>query len=120
MSVPLPYWPAAHAVHVLAPVLAPVFVIDPAAQLVQAAQIRAGLVAARKRELFLVSAYFEETRAICTALENQHANAEVDAVAACDNCLAAISAAQLIACRPGPRSDALLHCPTCAVNPNLH
>ena len=92
----------------------------PAAELMLAAQIRSGLVAARKRELFLFSSQLVETQAICTALENQHANAEVDAVAACDNCLAPISAAQLIACRPGPRSDALMHCPACAVNPRLH
>ena len=92
----------------------------PAAELVQAAQVMAGLVAARKRELALVTIYLEDTRAICTDLESQHANQEDGTVAVCGNCLADISTAQLLACRPGPRSDALLHCPTCAVNPNLH
>ena len=92
----------------------------PAAEMMLAAQVRAGLVAARKRELFLVNAQHEEARATYTALEYQHVNRHVEAVAICENCRAAISAAQLIACRPGPRSDALLHCPTCAVNPSLH
>ena len=97
----------------------------PAAEMVQVAQVRAGLIAARKSALALVSQQLLQAREAAMDIERQHslyANASISGleVAKCDNCLADIAPSELLACRPGPRSDALLHCPKCAVDPNLH
>ena len=93
---------------------------EPAATKVQTARAMAGLLAARKRELALVAKDHEEACDTLNQLVRQKIVQDAGALAVCDNCCRNIFAAQLQDCRAGPRSEALLHCPICSVDPNLH
>ena len=93
----------------------------PVALQVQAAQAMAGLLAARKLELDQPTKYHDEACDILAQLARQRDPVQSSgALAVCDNCLKDIFTAQLQDCRAGPRSEALLHCPVCSADPNLH
>ena len=93
---------------------------EPAARKVQTAQALAGLIAARKSELAQTARLHADACDILNQLRRQKVVREAGALAVCDNCRLDIIATQLPECLPGPRSEALLHCPTCSANPNLH
>ena len=93
---------------------------EPAARRVQTAQAMAGLIAARESELAQVVRLHADACDTLNQLRRQKVGRETGVLAVCDNCCQYIFAAQLPECLPGPRSEALLHCPTCSVNPSLH
>jgi hypothetical protein len=93
---------------------------EPAASRVHTAQAMAGLIAARKSELDQVVKLHADACDTLYQLRRQKVVREAGALAVCDTCCQHIFAAQLPECLPGPRSEALLHCPTCSANPNLH
>ena len=93
---------------------------EPAARKIQTAQAMAGLIAARESELAQVGRLHTDATDTLNQLRRQKVGREAGVVAVCDNCCQYIFAAQLPECLPGPRSEALLHCPTCSANPSLH
>ena len=89
-------------------------------QAAQAAQIRSGLLAARRRELILAtSASHREVDILHELTSQRDSFHEEGTLARCDNCCHVIHPAELQRCQPSPRSEALLHCPWCTTDPEL-